>query len=94
MADAVFMKVRLPGGDVVTAQGRDAWALRALHSAGEAGCTPIDQIGPRWSHYVWKLRRHGLVIETVTEAHGGPYAGRHARYVLRTPIVVVREIAA
>ena len=94
MGNAIFLKVRLDSGHVVVAQGRDAWALQALIDAGEKGCTPIENIGPRWSHYVWKLRRHGLIVETVTETHGGPYAGRHARYVLRTRVEVVREIAA
>jgi hypothetical protein len=64
--------------------GRDAWALGELILAGVEGCTPIDQPGPRWSHYVWKLRTvHGLNVETITEQHGGDYAGHHARYVLR-----------
>jgi hypothetical protein len=64
--------------------GRDAWALSELILAGGAGCTPIDQPGPRWSHYVWKLRTvHGLDVATLTEQHGGEYAGHHAHYVLR-----------
>jgi hypothetical protein len=64
--------------------GRDGWALAELILAGAQGCTPIDQPGPRWSHYVWKLRTvHRLEVETITEQHGGEYAGHHARYVLR-----------
>ena len=75
----------------VVAHGRDAWALLELYRAGDAGCTPISHPGPRWSGYVHKLRRRGLRIETVPESHGGPFAGHHARYVLRS---IVRIIAA
>ncbi|MEA3533222.1 winged helix domain-containing protein [Rhizobium sp. CC-YZS058] len=81
----------LPDSRIVTVKGRDAWALRNLVSAGPVGCTPIDQPGPRWAHYVFKLRRSGLIIETIEEKHGGPYAGTHARYVLRTQVEVVDE---
>lgn len=45
---------------VVGLKGRDAWALAQLIEAGERGCTPIDQPGPRWSGYVHKLRRAGI----------------------------------
>jgi len=69
--------------------GRDAWALHALIVAGEQGCTPIDHPGPRWSGYVHKLRCAGLVVETIEERHGGAYAGRHARYVLRSAVEIV-----
>lgn len=75
----------------VTFIGRDAWALDNLIRAGEAGCTPITAPGPRWSHYVWKLRGAGVHVETVDEDHGGPFAGSHARYVLRSSIRIVKE---
>jgi hypothetical protein len=45
----------------------------------------------RWSGYVHKLRKVGIVIETIREAHGGPFAGQHARYVLRTLITVLEK---
>jgi hypothetical protein len=51
------------GEDVrtITPAGRDAWALGELITAGNAGCTPIDRPGPRWSGYIHKLRRvYGL----------------------------------
>ena len=66
--------------------GRDAWALSELLRAGDGGCTVFDHPAPRWSAYVFKLRRVGLDIQTVTEAHGGPYRGTHARYVLRSQV--------
>lgn len=74
-------------------KGRDAWALDALIASGDVGCTPIDHPGPRWSHYVFKLRRAGLDVETVTEAHGGPYKGTHARYVLRSNVRRITPMA-
>jgi hypothetical protein len=77
------------GEDVRTINpaGRDAWALGELITAGAAGCTPIDNPGPRWSGYVHKLRIvYGLNVETITEMHGGEYAGKHARYVLRSKV--------
>lgn len=70
----------------VTVSGRDRWALEALIAAGDRGCTPICTPGPRWSGYVFNLRELGVPIKTVTEAHDGPFAGTHARYVLTAPV--------
>jgi hypothetical protein len=75
------------GEDVrtISPAGRDAWALGELILAGETGCTPITTPGPRWSGYIFKLKRiYRLNVETITEMHGGDYAGKHARYVLRS----------
>jgi hypothetical protein len=79
----------LDGEDVrtIVVRGRDAWALSELIAAGPEGCTPLEQIGPRWSHYVWKLRTvYGLNIETITELHGGEFSGHHARYLLHSNV--------
>ena len=65
------------------AKGREAWALDRLRAAGPKGCTPIAEPAPRWSAYVHKLRERGVPIETLTEPHGGEFAGHHGRYVLR-----------
>lgn len=65
--------------------GRNAWALVELVRAGPEGCTPLTHPGPRWSAYVHRLRQDcGLDIQTVYEAHKGPFPGSHARYVLRS----------
>jgi hypothetical protein len=81
---------RLHGNDGSTVAlqlaGREEWALSSLLAAGESGCTPIDHPGPRWSDYVFKLRRRGIDIATITEKHDGPYAGHHARYVLKSKV--------
>ncbi len=76
---------------IVTLKGRDAWALLELHRAGAEGCTPLTHVGPRWSGYVYNLRKAGLMIETIHESHGGQFAGRHARYVLRSHVRLLGE---
>lgn len=83
------IRVRIePDGKTMTVVGRDAWALKHLIEAGENGCTPIDQPAPRWSQYIFKLRGFGFVIETIHESHVGPFAGSHARYVLRSRVTI------
>jgi hypothetical protein len=81
-------------GRLVTLRGRLAWALIKLLGAGRKGCTPIDTPGPRWSGYVHKLRRLGIIVETIHENHGGAFPGRHARYVLRSTVTVVETASA
>ena len=78
----------------VIVSGRDAWALQLLVSAGAKGCTPIDNPAPRWSGYVFNLRKMGFDIETVHEPHKGPFPGTHARYVLRSHITLCEEECA
>ncbi len=78
---------------VLRLKGRPAWALRELVKAGPSGCTPINQPAPRWAAYVHDLREAGISIETVTEPHGGTFAGTHARYVLRSQAEILPEVA-
>jgi hypothetical protein len=63
-----------------------------LLAAGETGCTYINQPAPRWSGYIHELRKLGTVIDTLQEAHGGPFPGHHARYVLRSSVAVLEKI--
>ena len=82
----------MPDGRAFTVMGRDAWALLELVKAGPKGCTPIDNPGPRWSAYVFNLKReHGLSIETRHENHKGPFPGSHARYVLASGVEIVGD---
>lgn len=75
--------------------GRDAWTMDQLIEAGSKGCTPIDNPAPRWSGYIHSLRKeYDVDIETVTEAHGGPFSGTHARYLLRSKVERVSESEA
>jgi hypothetical protein len=90
MSSIVKLKIRVgEAGTPINFRGRDAWALDALLSAGKRGVTPIDRPAPRWSHYIHRLRKAGLVVETIHEAHVGAYAGTHGRYVLRSDIEVL-----
>jgi hypothetical protein len=77
-------------GPVITIRGRDAWALLQLRAANEYGCTAIENPGPRWSGYVHKLRKAGIVVETVREGHGGPFPGQHARYILSSAVTILQ----
>lgn len=79
----------LPDGRWQQTHGRDAWALLNFIAKGDAGITPIDTPAPRWSAYVFNLRKLGLEIETVHEAHTGAFPGTHARYVLRSQVQVL-----
>lgn len=83
-----FVKYAIDGVER-TASGRVAWALSELAKAGAEGCTPITTPGPRWSDYVFKIKKLGISVETVTEMHGGAFAGKHARYVLRSPVQIL-----
>ncbi len=88
------LTVRLADGSSLHFEGRAAWALRHLHNAGTAGLTTLQQPAPRWSHYIYLLRKAGLTISTEHEPHGGTYAGHHGRYRLETPVAIVeREVA-
>lgn len=82
----------LPDGKPFKVPGRWGWALRELVRAGENGCTPIDQPAPRWSQYVFVLRRdYNLLIETIHEKHGGQFPGTHARYCLRSEVAILDD---
>ncbi|WP_370647930.1 winged helix domain-containing protein [Phyllobacterium meliloti] len=88
----IKLRVRIEkDGPEMTIAGRYAWCFKRLKECGERGCTPIERPAPRWSHYVWVLRGLGLEIETITEPHDGPYAGTHARYVLRSDVEIVED---
>jgi hypothetical protein len=68
---------------VIISKGRDRWALEARTAAGPSGCTPIANPARRWEACVHNLPTAGVAIETITGKHDGPFAGHHARYVLR-----------
>lgn len=89
----IWVRVKvLPDGEPMTIYGREAWCLRRLIEAGEKGCTPIEQPAPRWSAYVHDLKhKFGLGIDTIHEPHTGPYAGSHARYVLRSIVAILDD---
>lgn len=81
---------RLYGADgsakILHLDGRPAWALKEMIEAGGDGVTAIDYPGVRVADAVFKLRKIGIVIDTIHEAHGGDFKRRHARYVLRSKV--------
>jgi hypothetical protein len=85
---------RADTGETLRLKGREAWTLAHLIGAGETGIIPLDRPAPRWSAYVHTLRKRGLDISTVDEPHAGPYSGTHGRYVLRTPLEVLKTVFA
>ena len=92
-ASARYRVIPPGGGDAsfITVKGRVRWALENLRRAGLKGCTPIEEVGPRWSAYVHRLREAGVIIETIREPHDGEFPGHHARYVLRSCVTLHRE---
>ena len=88
-ADKIIIK--LEDGRRLSFFGREAWTLRHLVDAGPAGVTTLDQPAPRWSHYIFKLRKAGLVITTDYEPHGGDFPGSHGRYRLQTELHLVER---
>ena len=71
---------------IIEVSGRQEWTLDRLIRAGAEGCTTVTDPAPRWSSYVHRLRRKGLIIETVYEPHSGSWPGMHGRYFLRSHI--------
>jgi hypothetical protein len=56
--------------------------------------TPIERPAPRWSHYIYRLRRDGVPVKTLPEKHGGSFPGRHGRYVLGRAVKVITTASA
>lgn len=89
---AYLISIRLePGGKPITFRGREAWTVKRLIEAGNRGFSSFDEPAPRLSHYIWRLRRAGIEIETVSEQHGGTFPGQHGKYFLRSRLVVVTD---
>jgi hypothetical protein len=88
-APVIGLIVKQQDGSMLDLKGREAWSLHELIRSGASGCTPIDNPALRWSDCIFKLRKRGLNVETIHEAHKGAFAGTHGRYILRTPLTVV-----
>lgn len=85
---ACSFKVQNEAGEplCIIVKGRTRWALEALIAAGKEGITSLHNPAPRLAAYVFNLREIGVKIETVSEAHEGPFSGTHARYILRSQV--------
>jgi hypothetical protein len=90
----VQLRASVDGKPEQTFVGRFAATLHALHQAGERCLTSYEYPAPRVSHYVFRLRRDGVSIETVTEPHCGPFSGTHARYFLKSDLNIVKVVRA
>jgi hypothetical protein len=66
--------------------GRVADTLCKLIKAGRDGISTVENPAPRWSDYVFKLRKRGIDVVTFIEKHGGDFPGYHGRYVLRSKV--------
>lgn len=80
-----------PVGFPVTLRGRERWTMERLIAAGAAGVSSLENVGPRLSHYIFKLRSYGFAIETRYEPHGGDWPGHHARYFNRSNVAIVAD---
>ena len=77
--------------EILVFRGREAWCAAHLIDVADDGVTSFERPAPRWSDYIFKLRRRGLSIETVEEKHGGTYRGEHGRYFLRVAVRVLEQ---
>jgi hypothetical protein len=77
--------IRDDGAPPFTVSGQTAKAIRALVLAGKQGVTAQEVAGwaYRFAAYCHELRKLGLDIETIREAHDG---GWHGRHVLHTAV--------
>jgi hypothetical protein len=81
----------LPDGVPTTVVGRDAWMYKELLKVGPRGLTTLENPAPRISHYIFKLRKAGLLIQSDDERHGGQFSGSHARYRLVSETEVISD---
>ena len=72
--------------------GREAWCLNELVRAGTQGITSLAYPGACLSHYVFCLRRHGLAIDTASEANTGAFSGTHGRHTLKSRVRIVSAV--
>jgi adenine deaminase len=73
------------GSPSFIASGQTAKAIRALVLAGKQGVSALEVAtwAYRFAAYCHELRKLGLDIETIREAHDG---GWHGRHVLHTAV--------
>jgi hypothetical protein len=72
---------------------RAAFLLDELYKAGAHGLTTIQFPGVRVSAGILHLRRAGVDVQTIYEPHGGEFAGRHGRFVLRSRVEPIADDA-
>jgi hypothetical protein len=90
----IELRASIDGKPEQTFVGRFAATLDALIQAGDRGLTSYEYPAPRTSHYIYRLRKDEVSIETETEAHSGPFRGSHARYRLKSTVRVAKVVRA
>jgi Helix-turn-helix domain len=89
---ALVIQFRNGDGPLQKANGREAETLIALINSGGHGITALEAFRGGWAvrlaAYVNDLRRMGVDIRTIREAHEG---GSHGRYVLMSPVAIVSK---
>ena len=84
-----WVRARHPGGTILV-RGQVGRTLEALVAAGHRGTTALEcsAWAFRLAAYVHDLRRaHGLAIDMEKEK---PEGGWHGRYILRSPVTLMR----
>lgn len=63
-------------------EGHIGWTMAQLANAGAQGVATIENPAPRWSAYVYSLRKLEIQIETEMEPNYSHYPGQYTRYRL------------
>jgi hypothetical protein len=71
---------------------RIAWCLHELVRAGTQGITSLSYAGARLSHYIFCLRRQGIVIDVAREPNIGAFGGTHGRYRLKSRVRIIKSV--
>ena len=85
------INITLMGGErprYISLSGRTGQTIHALVQAKDKGITPLDNPSLRLAAYVHSLRDMGFTIDTELEQHCGDYPGYHARYRLRSAVIL------
>jgi hypothetical protein len=83
--------VTLMGGErprYISLSGRIGQAMHALLRAKSQGISPLERPSLRLAAYIHSLRDMGFTIDTEREEHDGDYPGFHARYRLRSTVIL------
>ncbi len=85
------LNVTLQGGDcprVFALSGRIGQTMHHLMQSKQQGITSLENPAIRLAAHIHSLREMGFVIDTETEPHGGAYPGYHARYRLKSIVIL------
>lgn len=85
------INVTLLGGEcprMFTLSGRVGQTLHHLMQAEGLGITSLENPAIRLAAHIHVLRDMGFIIDTEREPHGGAYPGYHARYRLKSDVVL------